>query len=182
MTETPDWPAVRLVPDPEDAPDAYAVLTALTMDELVIRLERMGRKVAASANGLPNVDRPMFAFELKIGPQVPAYFRDLEGEDLVFVQAGLSWKPEAFRSFGLADVWVLAQSLEGPRWLPASAISVPPVDERLTAYYVVYLPTSIATDQPLHVRARSFLEVLEVGPDLVQWPPHPLVRWGSPPN
>jgi len=179
MSQQPvdDWPSVVFSRD-EDAPeDRYAVLSVLSMQELGRRLESLSQRVAASLNGLPALDRPMAALELKAGPKLPDLFRNPDGDDFLFEQHGMTWRPESSRLDGLSDAWVLTQSLQVPRWTAASGYAVPQLTQHHQVYFVVFLPTGVVQGAPLHLSVIPHDFTLEIPDTAIAWPPQPLVWW-----
>ena len=172
-----EWPSVVFLRDEESPEDRYIVLSALSMHELRRRLEVLGQRAAASLNGLPGIDRPMVALEIKAGPKLPDLFRTPDGENLQFEQRGLTWRPEDSRLDGLPDAWVLTQSLEAPRWVGASAYAVPQLTLHHAVYLVVHLPAAVAQGALLRLNVTPHDETLEIPDTVIAWPPHPLVWW-----
>jgi hypothetical protein len=176
------WPSMIIAAD-DDAPEGrHVVLTAIAMSELVRRLEPFGPHIAASVNGLQFADRPLLALEIKAGTSVPTFFRSIDGDDLTFLQGGLTWRPGDARVDGTSNVFILAQTLDAPRWLGASNFMVPPLTEHNTLFYVVTLPAGVDDSQPLYLRVLSAEDDLEIPPEVVSRPPHPVLWWGTPPD
>ena len=172
------WPSTIIAADDDASTARNVVLTVLSMPELVRRLELLGLRVAASANGLQFVGRPLVALEVKASAAVPESFRGIDSDDLAFFQAGLTWRPGHARIDGTSNVFVLTQTLEAPRWMDAADSLVPPLTEHNALYYVVTLPAPVNPNQPLHLRVLSTNADLEIPPEVVAHPPHPLLWWG----
>ena len=181
---SPTWPTTIIADDDrDDAPEGrHVVLTALSMAELVRRLEPLGPRIAASVNGLQYEDRPLVALEVKAGTSVPDLYRSVDGDDLTFIQGGLTWRPGDSRIDGSANVYILIQSLDTPRWVGASGYMVPPLTEHNTIFYVVVLPATVSANEPLRLRVMQSDNDLEIPPEVITHPPHPLLWWGTPPE
>jgi hypothetical protein len=182
QSDSPTWPSTIIAAD-DDAPEGrHVVLTAISMPELVRRLEAFGPRIAASANGLQFADRPLLALEVKAGTAVPEFFRSIDGDDLTFLQAGLTWRQGDARVDGSSNVFVLTQTLDAPRWLGASGYMIPPLTEDNALFYVVTLPTAVDAAKPLRLRVLSCDDDLDIPSEVVSHPPHPLLWWGTPPD
>ena len=172
-----DWPSIVFSRDEESPDERYVMLSVLSMHELGRRLEGLEPRVAASLNGLPAIDRPMVALEIKAGPKLPDLFSAPDGDDFQFVQRGLTWRPEDARLDGLADAWVLTQSLHAPRWTNAAGYAMPQLTPHHAVYLVVYLATGVVQGAPLRMNVVPHEETLEIPDSVIAWPPHPLVWW-----
>ena len=175
------WPQVRLRADGTDDEPRFLTLTVLSMAELRHRLEAIGDRVAASLNRLPHTDRPLLAFQISAESAPVPKLRDVDGEDFHFIQGGLAWRPSSMRLDEPADVYVLTQALQYPRWAPAAGYEIPPVTLKHPVFYIVLLPSQIGPGQPLEALVGREGESVEVPIDLVALPPHPLLWWGTPP-
>jgi len=176
------WPSAILATDDDAADGGYIVLTALSMSELAHRLESLGPRVAASLNAVQVDAQPLLALELKAGPAMPELFRNIDGSDLHFVQRGLTWCPGDARFDGHADVYVLTQTLEMPRWVGAASYAIPPMTEHNAIYFVVVLPEQVVADEPLRLRVVPYPSEVVISEEVLAHPPHPPLWWGTPPT
>lgn len=181
-SDSTTWPSIIIAADDDASEARHVVLTALSVPELVRRLEAFGPRIAASANGLQFEDRPLLALEVKAGTAVPEFYRSIDGDDLTFLQAGLTWRPGDARVDGSSNVFVLTQTLDAPRWLGASGFMIPPLTEDNALFYVVTLPTTLDATKQLRLRVLSCDDDLVIPPEVVSHPPHPLLWWGTPPS
>ena len=176
------WPHAQLFTDDAEGSEHAVTLTAYPMTELRRRLEGLGDRVAASLNRLPHTERPMLAFEVSISGPRSSRLRDVDGGDFRVLQGGLSWRPSSLGLEEPADVYVLTQSLQAPRWAPAAGYEVPPLTPTHPVFYVMLLPTQTTADAPLEAHLGYDDASFEVTTDLIAFPPHPLLWWGTPPT
>ena len=175
------WPTAIITSD-EDDEAANVVVTAVSMQELATRLEALGPRVAASTNALQFEDRPLLALEVSAGASLPDLFRGIDGTDLTFYQRGLTWRPEGGRLDEATDVYVLTQTLKSPRWIGAAPYAIPALTAHQRVYFVVLLPNEVRPDDDVQMLVSPFDVSLTIDAEVITFPPHPLLWWGTPPR